>query len=71
MGRVVALPVSDVMVLGGIHMRYVPVLLWAGGEITACEDCGHINVRLKNAKEIAEFERAKAELRAERVKRDE
>lgn len=52
-------------------MRYVPVLLWAGGEITACEDCGHINVRLKNAKEIAEFERAKAELRAERVKRDE
>jgi DNA-directed RNA polymerase subunit RPC12/RpoP len=40
------------------------------GEVTACEDCGHINVRLANEEEIKEYERIKAELSGEREKRD-
>lgn len=40
------------------------------GEVTACEDCGHINVKLANEEEIAEFERNKAEFNKERVKVD-
>ncbi len=40
------------------------------GEVTACEDCGHINVRLANDEEIAEYERNKAEIAGERVMPD-
>ena len=31
------------------------------GEVSACADCGHINVRLANDDEIAEYRRNKAE----------
>ncbi len=39
-------------------------------EVTACEDCGHVNVRLANEEEIAEYERIKAELSGERAECD-
>jgi DNA-directed RNA polymerase subunit RPC12/RpoP len=40
------------------------------GEVTACEDCGHINVRLADDEEIAEYERIKAEIANEQMKSD-
>ncbi len=40
------------------------------GEVTACEGCGHINVRLADEEEIAEFKRYKAEFEKARVKVD-
>jgi len=36
------------------------------GEVSACEDCGHINVRLANAEETDEYERNKAENRMDK-----
>ncbi len=55
-----------VYVCGKCNFRFERV-----GEVKACEDCGHIYVRLANKQETAEYERFKAERKAKQnSKRD-